>query len=355
MEKLIITMPIAPYDDFSVGKLVAPVLGEMLAKKLDADFIMSVNLLDSYKQRNIAGFIELLKKYDINPSKYWVDSQNVNELLRKIELLVDNGYIYSVTKEILICHCGKVDISKDNLETINMQDSLFYKKEEKYYCKKCNNECHLKKENVLVFDSKSAPKDNLLFYPNFINNDIKTFIKTVGSNEMIISRNRNTGIQFDYNNRVYNLDIDFLWGVYLSLFEGYEKIVLCSNHQLYQLFVVGMLEKCFNYNSKTILLATPHLNVINQEDTKQLEERILSLKLFTIFNQKWSKKENVFNLSLLKYLNSMNVQKKQQLYDLIMSSNINDSELYTILHTALNTDFNFQKATEKLKRVRKNV
>lgn len=51
----------------------------------------------------------------------------------------------------------------------------------------------------------------------------------------------------------------------------------------------------------------------------------------------------------------MSVQKKQQLYDLIITSKINDDELQMTLHNILNTDFNFQKATEKLKRVRRNV
>lgn len=355
MERLIITMPIAPYSNFSVGKLVTPVLGEMLAKKLNAKFIMSVNLLDSYKKREIDGFTELLKKYDIVPDEYWIDSQNISKLLEKIQILVDNGYIYSAKREVLTCNCGKIDISKGNLNTINMQDALFYESNGKYYCKNCNGECFFKNEDVLVFDSPRVIKNNMQFYPKFINNDIKTFIKTIGSNEMIISRTRNTGIQFNYNNKNYNLDIDFLWGVYLSLFENYEKIVLCSNHQLYQLFVVGMLEKCFDKTNNTILLATPYLNISNKEEEKLLEERILSLKLFIIFNQKWAKKENAFNTSLLKYLNSMNVQKKQQLYDLVLTSKEDEKELYSLLHETLNSDFNFQNSTKTLKKVRRNV
>ena len=54
-------------------------------------------------------------------------------------------------------------------------------------------------------------------------------------NDIIISRDRNTGIVIEINNNRYNLDVDFLWEIYLSLFDETEKVVMCCNRQLYQL------------------------------------------------------------------------------------------------------------------------
>ena len=54
MERLILTMPIAPYSKFSIGKMSTPILAEALAKKMGGEFYLAVNLLDSYKNREIS-------------------------------------------------------------------------------------------------------------------------------------------------------------------------------------------------------------------------------------------------------------------------------------------------------------
>ena len=57
MERLILTMPIAPYKKFSIGKMSTPILAEALAKKLGAEFHIATNLLDSYNKREITSYI----------------------------------------------------------------------------------------------------------------------------------------------------------------------------------------------------------------------------------------------------------------------------------------------------------
>jgi hypothetical protein len=178
----------------------------------------------------------------------------------------------------------------------------------------------------------------------------------VAGNEIVISRSRETGITITHNNESYNLDIDFLWQVYLSLFPNTEKIVLCSNHQLYQLFMVAMLENCFNTNGKTVCLATPYLNVDDKTQEQQLEDRIISLKIFTLLNQKWGKKENCFDNGLLSYINHMSVEKKQMLYELIYSET-EVSSLEDALKSILTKEFNVQNLNQRLRkrRVKKDV
>lgn len=352
MERIIITMPIAPYDKFSIGKLTTPILAETLAKKMHAKFILSVNLLDSYKERNIESYQQLLNKYQIFPDSYWIDKDNIDKLLNKIYYLIEKQYIYQKNETILTCDCKKVEISKKNLDTINLEDATFILKEGNYYCKSCQKACHFQKEDVLVFNPNLISNKNLSFYPDFINKDIKTFYNTVGKNEIVITRKRNTGINLTYQHKEYNLDIDFLWQVYLSLFPNTEKIVLCSNHQLYQLFMVALLEKCFDNQGKTICLATPYLNILDKTINKELEERIISLKIFTLLNQKWSRKENTFDEGLLKYLNSMNIEKKQQLYEIILKEN-ETSDIEQSLKTVLLKEINRQNLNQELKRRRK--
>lgn len=352
-DRLIITLPVAPYSEMSVGKMTTPVLGESLAKSMDCKFVMSINLLSTYQKRDSDGFFKLMKEYDINPNFYWVDKDHINELIDKVYYLINNGYIQEKEKNILICDCGKVEINKENLNTINYNDSLIAFFNNKYYCKCCKNECNLVAKKVMVFNSNKIAKKNMKFYPSFINKDKLTFDNTVGVNDIIISRKRNTGIIIEINNNKYNLDIDFLWEIYLSLFDEKEKIVMCCNRQLYQLYMVGMLEKCFKNNSNTVCLATPYLEYNNKQD--ELLNRTLSLKIYSLLVLKWSKKDNVFDESLLKYINSMNVEKKQMLYDIILSEINSENGIVEDLTKILTKKYNLQNASMELKRRRKNV
>lgn len=347
MDRLIITLPINPYGKMSVGKMTTPILGESLAKSMNSQFVMSVNLLSSYDDRNFEVFYKLMKQYNINPDYYWIDKDHISELINKIYFLIDNGYISETEKDLLHCKCGKIEINRENLDTINLNDSLLEKVNDKYYCKFCKDECVTTREKVLIFNSRLVDKSQMKFYPEFINKDKLTFDKTVGNNDIIISRNRNTGIVVEFNNCCYNIDIDFIWEIYLSLFDTKEKIVMCCNRQLYQLYMVGMLEKCFNNHSNTICLATPYLEFSERQE--ELENRVLSLKMFAILVMKWGKKNNTFDSSLLKYINSMNVEKKQKLYDILLEEIDTKENISDDLRLVLTKKYNLQNSINVLK------
>lgn len=352
-DRMIISLPISPYDKMSVGRMTTPILGESISKSMNCKFIMAINVLNSYKNKNYSGFINLMNNYNINPNQYWIDNQHVKEMMNQIYILNEMGYICEKEKKIVRCTCGKVEISKDNISTINLKDSLFGIKNDEYYCKFCKSKCVIGNEKVLVFDSKLVDKTNMKFYPDFINKDKTTFDKTVGNNDVVISRNRSTGIIINYKGHKYNLDIDFLWQNYLSLFKEKERIVMCGNHQLYQLYMVGMLEQCFNNNNNTIYLATPYLE--QSKDEYALNNRAMSLKVFSLLVLKWAKKENTFDKSLLNYINSMNIDKKQMLYDIIIENIDTTEKIIDDLKYVLTKKYNFQNANKELKRRRRNV
>lgn len=352
-DRLIITLPVAPYSEMSVGRMSTPILGESLAKSMNCRFIMSVNVLSTYQNRECEGFFKLMREYDINPDLYWVDKDHIYELINKIYYLINNGFIEEKEKKILICDCGRVEINEDNLGTINYNDSLIEIIDNKYYCRYCHHECSVDNRLVLVFNSSKVDISNMRFYPNFINKDKLTFDNTISINDIIISRKRNTGIIIEINNNQYNLDIDFLWEIYLSLFDNKDKIVMCCNRQLYQLYMVGMLDKCFNSDTNTVCLATPYLEYSSRQD--ELLDRKLSLKIYSLLVLKWAKKDNVFDESLLKYINSMNVDKKQLLYEILLSEVSCSSCISDDLRYILTKKYNFQNANMELKRRRRNV
>ena len=210
MERLVITMPISPYKKFSVGKMSTPILAQALATKLDAKYVLAVNQLDSYHERSLTDYLELLKQYDVEPDEYWIDSKHQEELKEKLQELIDLGYVYQAPRKILTCNCQRVEIPESNLSTINQNDACFYKNNDKYYCKTCNQECFIKETDSLIFNPTAIDTSNLTFFPTFINKDIKTFENNIHAHEVVISRQRDTGITFTYQGKDYNIDIDLL-------------------------------------------------------------------------------------------------------------------------------------------------
>lgn len=152
----------------------------------------------------------------------------------------------------------------------------------------------------------------------------------------------------------YNIDIDFLWATYLSGFDETEKIVVSGNRMLYQLFLVGVIEKCLNPNNATILLGTPYITDIKEiANDKNFRNDEILRKLFVLFNLKWSKKEKNYDLTILKYLNYMADSKRQQLYDIINKKRLNGNEFYEDVHETITSQINMQECIKQLKKERR--
>ena len=103
-----------------------------------------------------------------------------------------------------------------------------------------------------------------------------------------------------------------------------------------------MLENCFTKDSKTICLATPYL--ISNNCELELEDKIMSLKVFDLLVLKWAKKDNTFDVSLLNYINSMSVEKKQMLYDILIEEIETTSDISKDLEMVLKRKYNFQNS-----------
>ena len=58
-DRMIISLPISPYDKMSVGRMTTPILGESISKSMNCKFIMAINVLNSYKNKNYSGFMRI--------------------------------------------------------------------------------------------------------------------------------------------------------------------------------------------------------------------------------------------------------------------------------------------------------
>jgi len=354
-EKAVITLPLSVMKSNELGRFVSPIVGEVISKGIKGDFYLCLNLLDSYNNRydSLVEYKRNLLSNGINYDNLWIDNEYIDLLIENIYKLIDLGYIYEMDTEIYRCDCGVIELEQKNLNTVNPDKRGYRFSSSGLICKNCGTICKLYKEKVLVFDPSKLKEYSFRFYPYFLNKDIKTFDKIVLSSYTVISRQRDTGIFINYNGNNYKIDIDFLWENYLSLFPYNEKVVLCGNKEIYQLYMTGILEQCLNNHSKTLFIGTPIINNINENNYlgSSLDD-VITRKLAVIFNVTWGAKVKNFDVSLLMKLKKIPYERKQKIYDIITNMNLNDDDFYEMMDFVLRKQFNYQEVLKVLKRSR---
>lgn len=356
MSKAILTLPMMPVDGTNYGKYVTPIICETLRNIYNGTYYQCINLLDSFNDRkiNLKQYIISLKENNINYDYLWYDKNHVDKFLSSIDKLIKNGYIFEMDTVVCFCNCGIVEIEESKISSCNPQNLKFEFKNDNMYCKHCGGKCEKHKEKVLVFSPHNIKKEQIPFLPVYLNKDLKTYDNTIINSYTTISRKRNTGVSIKYNGRCYNIDIDFLWATYLANFNEKEKIIVSGNRMIYQLFLVGVIEKCLNPNSMTILFGTPYITNIRSiiNDPNFISDEVFR-KLAILFNLKWSQKEKNYDTTILKYLKRMSPEKRNQMYGIINKERIGNNTLYNDMRELLLQQMNMQECVKQLKKERR--
>ena len=358
MNKAILTLPMMPVDGSNYGKYVTPIVCETLKKIYSCKYYHCVNILDSFndREKNKNEYIMSLNNNNIHYDYIWYDNENIDMLIENINLLIKKGYIRELNSNVFRCSCGIVEIEENKILSCNKNNLKFEYINNLMFCKYCHSECKKYNEKILAFTPNDINLEEIKFLPGYLNKDAKTYDKTVINSYTTISRKRDTGIKLKFNNNTYNIDIDFLWATYLANFKEEQKIIVSGNRMLYQLFLVGVVEKCLNKNSNTILLGTPYItnikNIINEE--KFINEEIFR-KLTILFNLKWSKKERNYDETILSYLKNIDIEKRKEIYDIICTQVDSQKNFFETTNDILNNQFNMQKCINKMKLERRKV
>lgn len=355
MSRAVITLPLSPLKNHEFSRLVSPIIGETLSKELGANFYLALNLLDSFKDRsdNLDSYLDNINKHKIN-CDLWVDIDHIELLLEKVSLLIKKNFIYEKKVMMYRCDCGIIEVDKNNIKTCNPNNTLYSFNNDQMVCLKCGSVCKLYEEDELVFDFSKVNNFYVKFMPDYLNKDIKSFNKVILPSYTIISRKRDTGIYINYNNHKYNIDIDFLWEVYVSLFDDDEKVILCGNKELYQLYMVSVLEYVLNSHINSIYVGTPIIEGINDCNfsVNNIDD-VITKKLIVILNTKWSVKQRKIDYDLVSKLRRMPLDKKFDIYETICYNNC-VGNFNKDLAYIFNEQFNFQKVMKKVKE-RRNV
>ncbi len=361
MSKIVMTMPIKPQKETNIGMYIAPTLSNVLSDILSCDNTMAINLLNTYKDKTVelSIFLNDLSRQGIKYNNLFVDSEHTEEILSLIEKLVYDGFVQKSYEEIFRCDCGKVDILKQGINP--SVSKLYYEKNDEYYCKDCGTECKSFKEEVLTLELPKDIDDSLLIVPTFLKNDANHLSKTFKGSKLLVSKQRETGHQITINNKSFNIDVDFIWTNYFRLFDNEQIIMLASNHQTYQMYLLNYLNRIISGN-EICFVANPYMNqskTINPLAEYEKTTDGIYKKLFILYNLKWRNKNCDWSSSVIDYLSNTSTTRRNNLYKVIQdcgkrfdeSKMPTDLYLENILHKGINMQTNITESKKLVKRL----
>ena len=255
----VITLPMKPHRKEKIGMIVIPSIADVLAKRIGAKSYLGVNLMDSYVKRSdfVNDYYNLLYQMDIDVDDVWVDTENETELFLNVQKLIDKGFIKEKELKVLRCPCGVIDMKSGSANDFVTKRSYIMENNE-VYCKECGEKCRDIVEKVLVFNASNIDfKSKTL--PSRIAKDQQEFHKRLKDEDILVSRVRDTKVPVTVNGRKYNIDIDFAALTYLSCFDEKQRVIIGSNHHVYQMYMMQLLQQCLGNNAENLYVAVPYV------------------------------------------------------------------------------------------------
>lgn len=312
----ILTLPIKPSSFQKKGMYLAPLLADLLAKKLNNSSLTFLNLIDSYKNQN--EYIQYLEaeyqNLGIAPDQITSDQENKSKLYELIGSLANKGYIFERECNILNCPCGKIDCLEESLNSKTGRTN--YNDTDNTFCKICNNPCNIIRRKALLFCVPQLIKSKAPVYPLFSHNDINEFNTKFAGKCILISKQRDTQIPFSFNGNQYNLDVDFFWANYASLWNDERKIIMSSQHSIYPSFLINILHQIHHPDAQLMTIFLPYIrnknNVNIEEDLSKLS--IPQKQLYLMYSLKFRDKIADWHPSAFSNISKMSDESIEQIY-----------------------------------------
>lgn len=186
------------------SSVIVPVINSlMVAKALNIDYIPTFYDLSTDKEASGSLYQEI---------KYWdldIDEKKYTEFIPKTKQILDQYKELFFLKEeiILTCECGKLELLQSEIKNKRRSERILL--DEEMNCKFCKTS---KTENIeslylkLDIDIDLLKKINLI--PTNLMGSMEKLAVTL-NDDIRVSRNRHTPIKYTFDNRDFNVDVDF--------------------------------------------------------------------------------------------------------------------------------------------------
>lgn len=339
MKKCVVTLPLTAVPEPSIGFFLTPLVGSIISKCFDIEFIIGLNLIGkklNVVDRNILEdqFNFYLKRLNISYDGIWVDNNEdyfhfVKEIIKKLH---NEGNLIIKEELVYVCKCGAVEIAERAIGNFFRNGKLFMQFPEKNLtCKICKTDAlpHAKQGLYFKFQ-KTINWGEMQIFPSFYNKEAIQETRLLFQNTWRISRLRETTLSVEISNTNYYIDTDFIWSMmftHLNRKELEVTTIITSNRTMRQSLMASLINKeICEWKPKTFsIILTPYLLDSNRKkmsDNKYLASNLCkefepnTLRFWIASSLNWKLKETVLDTrsihwvlhSLNNFKNSMLVQ-----------------------------------------------
>lgn len=322
MGKCVVTLPITPVANPSLGLVASILVGDIIARNLGLKFVLALGVQgmripSADLEGTVSSFLLHLSNIGIHPDYVWrSDSEGSKASIEKFfKRMNEDSFVEQVTADVLECSCGAIEKLFDAVEW-NEKRRLYVVHDGKIYCKICGqlskkiqkigHRFHLK-ENVSGIEVHPGS------YENVIQEQIRRFSET----KILVSRNRATAVSIKHGDEIVSLDPDFIWQMYLPALSvsGFDPcILLGGNHTLRALVLVRAVQQAMFPKSSLEIVVPPYFLGEGRKplggeaysmNTLLLNHKINSLRVLVGMSLNWKQKESVIQTSHLALLDKM--------------------------------------------------
>lgn len=267
-ELSIYTFPCSPRKNNSIEKCLAYLMADYIGNIVEnSNKTATFNVIGiENKTDMLIGYRNFLyNEWKMNFDSEFTDLDTINLSIEKIKQLHHMNIISIKCRKVLRCACGMVELCVNEQNYAYLRPNLFRieKIDEKAICrcKKCKSICCEKDENVLVlslnYDLKEINKINV--YPEFSKKQFMEIARQMNGKEIMVSRNKTTGIDFIVEGKKFNIDIDFSW---LFIFQTSicKKILAITGHrEIFYIFMAAYVNNIL-FKRNISYLTLPYIN-----------------------------------------------------------------------------------------------
>ena len=347
----VVTFPIGVRSaEVKNGLLLTPLISQIIANKIDAEFTLVLNSMDSYvinREQYVRPFMDACEQMNITPDKVFVDEYNKDTLLKHVHELVDLGIVREEKRKIKICDCGKVQLLE---EAKTQPEARLYKigDDNTECCVMCHSPLKIIEKDVLVFHApKNMGEQPQSFPPNSISR-VNYLWKQIENMEYLFSRERETGIKIKLNNKEYNIDVDSCWLQYLSSIKQKNIIMVASNHVVWHQCLAVAYLKAKNDQRNIQMVFTPYI----RGDEPLNSKGFISMRKAIWFasHMTWQRLETKWNPIISDILEKTPEESIAQTYLDIMKKELHNSDVKNVLQNINNN--NIMALVKKNKRIK---
>lgn len=347
----VMSLPAKPQAKTNIGLMFAPLLMEIIANKTKSNKMITLNTLHTYVSSKdyVDVYLNDLKNFDVHFDEYYEDSVHSEELIGILRELIEKKIIVEKETEIYSCKCGKVDFIKNGL-CFN-GGKLYSKNDSSLVCNECCSQVCLETRKVLVLNYSDL-NENVRVFPEFLKKEMNYFVELFNNQDILISKSRDTGNYIVLNDTKYNIDIEFIWSQLYGI-NNDDKIMIASNHQVYVMFMMNMLNRLYG-KSECAFVLTPYMDndtKFENFNTKFEELSSVHKKLFLFYSLNWKKKTCSWDLGTYKKIKRLSLEDANKLYSYICREIEYDTldELMDLLNIFFIKESNIDKNLNKIK------